>query len=1133
MSQPAASTEGDNNNNNNPSNNVNPHQPQQPQNPAFPAGFGMNGVPNFAGLDPATQQQLLQQLAARLPGGAAAASALFPNLSNLNLQNRKLSGSNAPGAGQAAGSPSNPNAANGSAPSPINPTSAASPAPSAGTPDVSTLQAQLQARMLQVQQQALQAAAMRASGGGTPQPGAGSQPNQDGRPNLTGLPDWAANNGMPQGGDRDAIMKQLQALQSHKQRQSNPPSTPSNQPMNVPSPVSVTAPSPAGGITAPSPAGGSVSAPSPVPNPQGGLPMSAPSPMSAMGGPSGQLPGTPSSTGFPNTGPGQPPMGIRPGNPQKQQLLHSLIAFYKSIRQPMPTEVFNGERDGSFKLGDQWIELTDLFFAIFRLGGMIKNIQEHPVWQAILASKGIPTTLPAPVALPRPPGMDPNAPPQLTTNAVQYLIAAYRAWIFGFEQAMARSKIAQMQKQQQAQAQARSPANAAPSPSATAGTPQAQAPTPTPATPAAPTPTAIAPSPIATMAQSPAAAASPAVVAAASPAMSAVAPTPSADMRPPTPQQQQVPQLQTPPQHRASPAAPSPANAQASASPAPGTPAGGPAAAAPSPVAPSPASIGDANPLKRKAGESAVSSPSRPPKPSGPKRPRFKVEYRPLHFPQPSLGGWDERAVASAFPKHSLNRRARPASDLQVDLESVLMGLRSRLPVEVGYGLTALSMLSMPVNDSAVSCMPIEPMMEVFLEVISLVGDSALGDDGVERWLEEKEKGKDKEKETPRASADSAREDISRMSLFELEQLGQDLDYGVQDDETEYKGPQEITGGPTDIVLAGLNIIRNYSMAPENQPLMARPELFNMLAAVTDGSLMRMPGERYSSKRPYSIPEYARVRREAVSILTNLGGHFNLTKVPHCSVIAIYRLLSSFLMSGWDCYRLREPAYGSCTSIPPQEARPSSVLSVERALEAFGRLALPDNNREVIAAAVPTNELVELFSGLIKLFPLTPRDIEAMRSIENFLARTELIALSVYSLSFLAPTAARSEMRSVPGATSTLTRFIYDLSPRGGKQRGSDLRTAPFGHLVARLAETLGVLNGTVNPGGNTDRMSFAAGGVDGKGWKFASDVVEPAWLAQDTERILESMGWGRDGGAFKLDPGTFAELDQLWWERK
>lgn len=469
------------------------------------------------------------------------------------------------------------------------------------------------------------------------------------------------------------------------------------------------------------------------------------------------------------------------------------------------------------------------------------------------------------------------------------------------------------------------------------------------------------------------------------------------------------------------------------------------------------------------------------------------------------------------------------------------MGLRSQLPVEVGYGLTALSMLSMPVNDNAVSGMPIEPILEVFLEVISLVGDSALGDDGVEHWLEEKQK-KEKEKDSNRATTpSSARDDISRMSLFDLEQLGQDLDYSVQDDETEYNGPQEITGGTTDIVLAGLNIIRNFSMAPENQPHMVRPELFNMFAAITDGSLMRMPGERYSKKRPYSIPEYARVRREVVSILTNLGGHFDLTKVPTCSVLAIYRLLASFLMSGWDCYRLREPGYGACTSIPPQEARPSSVLSVERALEAFGRLALPDNNREVIASAVPTNELVELFGGLIKLFPLTPRDIEAMRSIENCLARTELIALSVYSLSFLAPTAARSEMRAVPGATSTLTRFIYDLSPRGrnasgaapgGKQSAANKDPSPFSHLVARLAETLGVLNGTVNPGGNTDRMSFAAGGVDGKGWKFASDVVEPAWLAQDTERILEAMGWGRDG-AFKLDAPTFAELDQLWWEKR
>lgn len=57
---------------------------------------------------------------------------------------------------------------------------------------------------------------------------------------------------------------------------------------------------------------------------------------------------------------------------QKQQLLNSLIAFFKSTNQPLPPEVFNGEHDGAFKLGGVWMELTDLFLAVFRLGGLIK-----------------------------------------------------------------------------------------------------------------------------------------------------------------------------------------------------------------------------------------------------------------------------------------------------------------------------------------------------------------------------------------------------------------------------------------------------------------------------------------------------------------------------------------------------------------------------------------------------------------------------------------------------------------------------------------------------------------------------------------------------------------------------------------
>lgn len=55
-----------------------------------------------------------------------------------------------------------------------------------------------------------------------------------------------------------------------------------------------------------------------------------------------------------------------------------MIAFYKQTNQPLPPEVFYSEREGSFKLGDGWIELTELFFNIFRMGGMLKvNKRRH------------------------------------------------------------------------------------------------------------------------------------------------------------------------------------------------------------------------------------------------------------------------------------------------------------------------------------------------------------------------------------------------------------------------------------------------------------------------------------------------------------------------------------------------------------------------------------------------------------------------------------------------------------------------------------------------------------------------------------------------------------------------------------
>lgn len=1173
---------------------------QQQQEPAQAGGF-----------DHQLQQQILAQFAARLPGNNPGLNSnnnnnpLFPNLPQLSLPaGRKLSGGGTSQNGNAASSPG----------------AASAPSPASGSANLADLHAQLQARMIQAQQAVNLATKQRAASGNGPQPG-GTMPNTGAGQKLpNGLPDWAnaaAASGMlggiAPGADRDAIMKQLQALhqaQRAKQHTSTGPATPGGG--TAPSPASVAAPSPAGaGATAASPAPNAGTPASTQPQ----LPIAAPSPVTAPSPAAAaalanalRRPSTPQSAtsssmagGFPGQGtqgasaggaaPPRPP--VRPPQVQKQQLLNSMVAFFKTTNQALPPEVFNnGEREGAFKLGGAWIELAEMFFAVFRLGGMMKvsywveptdpkllqtpNPQEHPVWQAILASKNIPTTLPAPVPLPKPMGMDASQPTQMTTSALQYLVAAYRAWVFGFEQAMARQKMVHLQKQQALAAaggarpplSAASPISASSPAQGTMGAPTPSMAAPSPATVTAPSPAFAAPSP-AFAAPSPAVAApSPAVnapspappapmppiVAAPSPAASLAAPTP-APQNAPSPAvdssaaQQQLAPSPLPPQTNMSVAQPEPRGPppkpriEIPVAPAPALPVPVPAVSAtppPAMLATMQASINGAAPKetaaakkrKRNAEKAAAqastpssaldstSSPavSQPPsKPPHVKRPRFRVEYRPLHFPQPTLCGWDERAISASFPMNNLGRPTHSAAELgPIDMESILMGLRSRLPGELSYALTVLSMLSMPQNDDRVPSLPIQPMIEVYLEVIDLIAESALGDDGLEGWLKEREKSEQLEGASRRATP--ADEDMSRMSYADLERLGQDFDYAVVDSDTR----KEQTGGATDIVLAGLNIIRNFSYLVDNQAIMACPDLFNLLAAVTDISLARMPGAA-NSNAPYSILELARVRREAVAIMTNLANHFDLRKVKSHTTLSIFRLVTSFLVSGWETLRLREPGYGPTVSI--RDTPPSAVLSIDRAFEAFSRLALADHNRERLAVTVPTDELVELFGSLVKLLPISRRDTEAMLSIEDYLGRVVLAASSVYSLAFLAPTAARAGMRATPGATAILTRLVCELAPRA-----PDLQTSPFGILVRRVAETLGVLNGTMTPSGNAESMSFAAGGVDGKGWRFANEVVQPGWLAHDSDRVLEAMGWGRgDGRIWRVDPPTFAELDGLW----
>ncbi|WVQ72537.1 hypothetical protein IAR50_002094 [Cryptococcus sp. DSM 104548] len=808
---------------------------------------------------------------------------------------------------------------------------------------------------------------------------------------------------------------------------------------------------------------------------------------------------------------------VPPHIQQRQGFLKSFAQYFHASGQTPPEAIFNnGEREGSFRVGDWWMDVVDLLMAVMKSGGIMAAMQQppdSPMWRTLLSQKGIPTVLPRPIPCPKPPNSDPNSPPTMTTNPITFLSSAYFAWIQGFETNMQKNRQASYLRQQQAAAAAGRPP---PPPPVNPSLMNMQRPgqVDSPSTEPHGTPgSGVPPSPATnTLSFSQQGTSTP---------TPGSTPTAASSMQPPAAgaSRSRKPSGKKDKSLTVNTATP-PVDAEVD------TPDG---------------SVGG---QKRKRGKNTKSeetpAPTPAPEPqteepeppiSPSKRQRFRVEYRPIHYPLPTTAGWDPNMVSSTFSKASLRQGTRPIHDLAVvDMEAILMSLRSRMPKELGYAVTVLAMLSMPHPEENIGGLPLHHLREVFMELLELTEEMAFGEEGHQAWLRlqasEAVKKEDLDVETTGARG---MDDLNRLPFIELERLGKDFDFEVLGDEEEEKiqWRKEETGGKTKLVLACVNILRNLSMLSENQEIMAGyPELINLLAALCDARLCRLPGEALdkSSKKPFSVMELVRVRRDLVTILLNLGGGIDLRRTTPSATLAVFRVLSSFLASGWESNNLREPIYGpTLTNSIREIGPPISVPSLGRALGAFSLLTHPDSNREVLGSVVPQDELVELFENLLKLLPITKRHFEAMHSLEESLGHYETLALALYSLAFLSPLATRAEMRTVPGSLALITRVIFDTAMQKGPNPSN-----PFAILCRRLCETLGVLNGTVMPGGAVEGisgMSFGGGGIEGSGWKFASEKVDKGWLAGREESVLAALLGVRD-----LNWAALGELDGMLW---
>jgi hypothetical protein len=780
-------------------------------------------------------------------------------------------------------------------------------------------------------------------------------------------------------------------------------------------------------------------------------------------------------------------------------------------------DLFKGGTTGIMSIGETGLtfELMELFLIFYKTpkimfdqvcrvswpprrgcadGQYIKEYPQAPLLQQFVQSKGLPLSLPQPTKLPLPVGSTDAA--RETTDTVEYLIEAFKVYLGGYYNHMVHMRNAQLMQRAQARAQAASvdaqnqqasvtaPVEAAQQPQS-GQQHQPQQPPPAQMQPAPPMPPQA-------LGQPP-------------------------NMRPPVSINGAAPQNapSASPGHMSGQAGQVnglPPHVQAlpnSATPSPPAPSGRGRPPKPKPNKLPPINTNPMPPVqtpevtldsaklaskKRKVkeglmpGANGTSNPTAPPPP---KRPRWKVEYKPLKMPAPGLGSWEAGTVVSTFPKYNLRPSSRSIHDLKVvDMDAILMSLRSRLPNQLGYAITVLSMLSLTYPDESRG-LPLGVLTEIFEELLELLAEQALGEDGLEGY---KVRGS------------------GRQVLFtELHRLGRDKDYSLEASEFRHS---------PDVILALLNLLRNFSMFDDNRRFMAaNVDLLHLLVAVSDPSLCTAFGGSL-----YTVVELARIQRDAVSIYTNIGEFVDLRKCEWTVVKSLFRLLSSFLVPAWEVIQAASPhsvIYG-----PPVPEKPPIFLSIARAAEAFIKLAGPDANREVLAR-MPSNELVELFGALVKLLPVSPVQLHVVGTYEDVLCFTEFIAHALYSLAFLASPSTRTEMRRMPGAVDIVTRIILVAAPMQAHPQappGAPLQAGNMAVLGRRLAEMLGVLNGTWSPGGaGPSGMGFGAGGIEGKGWTFKSQSVEPGWLVARQETILDAM-------EKPMESVVWQELDNLIW---
>ena len=496
-----------------------------------------------------------------------------------------------------------------------------------------------------------------------------------------------------------------------------------------------------------------------------------------------------------------------------------------------------------------------------------------------------------------------------------------------------------------------------------------------------------------------------------------------------------------------------------------------------------------------------------------PKRIRYKIEYRPYKRIADTYGGWDVESIAKVHQENQAAREALMVEDLgRVDIESLCMSIRSRIPSELSYALTVLGMLSMPGKGDDKGGLGLGHCDDLLDDLVDLIEDETFGENGWKAWAQALEG--DAAEHGPLAS-DRLEAGIATHSEMLVSAQVDDLTAMIDADGQDHPSSRR-----AELVLLVVGLLRNFSLMADNYSIMTQHGRFvEIMIRVCDVRLtLPTPTEPSKSSNgavTLKRSEHLRLREDVLDIFHGLSSNLILTVLPLDAVGLMMELALSHL-KGSQTESVSDRLFrgrGELKVLPDR-----AIL----ALEVLTQTSCADQNRRILRQ-LDGRIVTDAFLTCLKYLAFDAEDAKTLAYKPAMVEVQVKLAFCLYNLAFVGSLAVRARIRETVGVLPVLGTSIHLLSRAPPAH--------PYALIVRCLSETLEVLNGPDELMGERRQLTFgsqaSARGL--KGWNDSQETMEQGILAAYEDRLLiDYLAVGQAAG--RLDQTTFGAISRAVW---